>query len=408
MQLTSGQPFWITRDGVIQAYPRLKEDLTTQVVVLGAGITGSLIADRLSADGFQVAVLDRRDVGSGSTSASTALLQYEIDTPLTQLIEHYGVEQGVAAYRGCLFSIDEVGALDAQLGGAGKFSYQNSFYFASNEDDLDDLKREYECRREHDFPVEFWDAGKIAQEFDFPAAGAIFSRKAGQLDAYRLAHALLKRVSERGCPVFDRTQVVEAEWNGEHVVLKTADGQTVRAKSVVVAMGYESQTFLPRPVAHLHNTFAFVSQPLPVVAGWPERCQVWETSRPYLYLRGTDDLRMMAGGGDISFRSPTARALLLERKVSDLLSRVQKMFPRIDLEIDFSWAGTFAETADGLPFIGSHPARPGLFFAMCYGGNGVTYSQIAASILSRVLAGSSHPLQELFGFGRLSRMAAWG
>ena len=60
------------------------------MLVVGGGITGALIADALSHHGHEVAVIEQRDIGWGSTAASTALLQYEIDTHLLELAQRYG------------------------------------------------------------------------------------------------------------------------------------------------------------------------------------------------------------------------------------------------------------------------------------------------------------------------------
>src|SRR6476620_7623721 len=73
MDLKSGTLFWPDRDGRLGHHPRLRNDLRCDVAILGAGLTGALAAYTLSAEGFDVVVLDKRDVGRGSTSASTAL-----------------------------------------------------------------------------------------------------------------------------------------------------------------------------------------------------------------------------------------------------------------------------------------------------------------------------------------------
>lgn len=90
MDLKSGYPFWPLKNGLIQTYPPLEGDVTCDVVVLGGGITGALVAYHLVEAGLNTVVLDKRDIGWGSTSATTALLQYEIDTPLCELIEMVG------------------------------------------------------------------------------------------------------------------------------------------------------------------------------------------------------------------------------------------------------------------------------------------------------------------------------
>jgi glycine/D-amino acid oxidase-like deaminating enzyme len=70
--------------------------------------------------------------------------------------------------------------------------------------------------------------------------------------------------------------------------------------------------------------------------------------------------------------------------------------------VDYSWAGTFAETRDGLPFIGAAPnTDPRLLYALCFGGNGITFSALAGPMLRALIEGPTHPLQHVFGFERL-------
>ena len=73
MDIKSGHPFWPLEHGLIGAFPALLGDLSCDVAVIGAGITGALIARELAASGLDVVVLDRREAGWGSTSASTAV-----------------------------------------------------------------------------------------------------------------------------------------------------------------------------------------------------------------------------------------------------------------------------------------------------------------------------------------------
>ena len=90
MDLKSGHSLWPVKNGLPGVYPSLKSDETSEVAILGSGITGELVAE-----GLDVVVLDKRDIAGGSTSASTALLQYEIDTPLTELTGMIGAVPAV-------------------------------------------------------------------------------------------------------------------------------------------------------------------------------------------------------------------------------------------------------------------------------------------------------------------------
>jgi glycine/D-amino acid oxidase-like deaminating enzyme len=89
-------------------------------------------------------------------------------------------------------------------------------------------------------------------------------------------------------------------------------------------------------------------------------------------------------------------------KADKLMKQLRHWFPRLDPVPAFSWAGTFAETADGLPFFGPHAQwGPRVHFAMAYGGNGITYSMIGAQLLRAGIERRRIRWEGLFGFGRL-------
>jgi glycine/D-amino acid oxidase-like deaminating enzyme len=186
------------------------------------------------------------------------------------------------------------------------------------------------------------------------------------------------------------------------VELKVAGFKTpLKARIVVCAPGYESQRFLPKKVADINSTYALVTQPLDPELLWPERALIWESARPYFYLRTTPDNRIMMGGGDESFKNEKLRDALLTKKEASLLKRCREMFPHLpELVADFSWCGSFAETEDGLPHIGRYPKMDNIYFALGYGGNGTTFSMTAADIIANQIDGKPDARAPLFAFGR--------
>jgi glycine/D-amino acid oxidase-like deaminating enzyme len=181
---------------------------------------------------------------------------------------------------------------------------------------------------------------------------------------------------------------------------ETDPGFKVTARHVVFATGYESVEFRPRHIATLKSTFAFVTRPLATFDGWWEECLIWETARPYLYLRTTPDGRALVGGEDIPFRNPAHRDRLIPKKTEKLAACFREMFPKIDLEVAYPWAGTFAETKDGLAYIGSLPDFPRYLFVLGFGGNGITYAAVAAEIIRDQLLQRPNPAARLFRFDR--------
>ena len=381
LDLVSGAPYWPLASGLLGVYPPLTANLECEVAVVGAGITGALVADSLAEAGMDCIVVDRRDVARGSTAASTALVSWELDAELGALIELIGERDAVRAYRASLGAVATLERLIRKLPDDCGFTRRPSLYLASTRRDVRRLQREAELRARHGFPSEYWDKKRMTASHSFRAPGAIRSSGSAELDPYRLTHALLARAAGRGARVFDRTEVIREDFARGAVTLKTGRGFVIRARRVVMALGYEIPRPLRRDLVRLSSTYALVSEPVAEWTGWEDRCLVWESARPYHYLRTTGDGRALIGGEDEPFRDPGRRDRMLPRKIERLGRRLAAMLPGFQAEPAFGWTGTFGSTADGLPYIGESAEAPGRIFALGYGGNGITFGAIAAEVV---------------------------
>lgn len=173
---------------------------------------------------------------------------------------------------------------------------------------------------------------------------------------------------------------------------------------MVMAAGFASQTWLKQTVANNRSSYAFITDPIDKAdLGVLASTMIWESARPYLYMRTTGDGRLLVGGDDDDIDIPSRRDKRVESKAKGLCKKVKKLFPGLSIPPAFSWGGTFAETVDGLPFFGEHGQYgPRVQFAMAYGGNGITYSMIGAGLLRANIEGRQHPLSKLFGFTRIA------
>jgi len=400
MDLVSPRPFWPLKNGLLSVYPALRQDLKCDVVILGAGITGAFIAHSLADEGLDIVVVDKRDVCAGSTSANTALLQYELDTSLVDLTKRIGRADAEQVYRVCYDSITAIEHLVMNTKMACVYQRRKSVYLASRRSDAALLREECHARQAIGIEVEYWGKEVLQAQFSFSRPAALVSNRAAELDSHRLAHALLALAASKGARIFDRTLVQKYHADPQEVRLETDRRCKVIAKHAVFATGYESQEFLPHHIVKLRSTYALASEPLQEFPGWWERCLIWETLRPYLYLRTTDDNRALVGGEDDDFHSPIRRDRRVASKTDRLASRFGKMFPAIELEVAFRWAGTFGETKDGLPYIGQIRQMPHCHFALGFGGNGIIYSIIAAEIIRDALLQRPNRNARLFGFDR--------
>jgi glycine/D-amino acid oxidase-like deaminating enzyme len=404
MDLKSGYPYWAIKNGLMHAFPRLQRDLRCDVAVIGGGISGALIANELAAHGHDVIVVEQRDIGWGSSAASTALLQYEIDTHMIDLAKRYGEDDAVLAYRACAEAIPLLQTLASSVRDVD-FARMHSLYYASRRRHVPILQAELAMRRKHGFEVSWLESGALREGYGIEAPGAILSQLAARVDPYRMAYRLFARLEKRGSAVFDRTRIDRIETTTRSVTLHTGDGARLRAAHAVFAGGYANQLWLKQRVASNHSSYAFITDPLdPAGLRGLANTMAWESARPYLYLRTTSDGRLLVGGEDDAIDIPSRRDARVDRKTHKLVKKVAKAIPDLQLTPTFAWAGTFAETDDGLPFFGPHQQYgPRVQFAMAYGGNGITYSMLGAGLIRALIERRGHPLARLFSFERLDR-----
>ncbi len=402
MDLRSGVSYWrATNPPIRGGFVPLAGDVACEVAIVGGGVTGALVGYSLTKAGVRTVLLDKRELGTGSTAASTGLLLYEIDVPLVELIAKVGEPAAVHAYRRGRRAINEFEELVALLHDRCGFSRRPSLYFASSPADVETLRREQQCRQEHGLNVEFLDAAALRDRSSVTAPAALYSLDDAQIDPYRLTAALLQRGHEMGLEIFPSTRVHKVRHSPEQnsVTLETDSGRVI-AGAVVLAGGYEASSWIPDELSQLHSTYVATSEPLTSQEGWPDGCLIWETARPYFYARQTEDGRAMIGGEDTDCAEDHQNPSLLAEKVMRLQARFHELFPRIPFEPAYAWAGTFAETRDGLAYIGTPLGRDREYFALGYGGNGITFALIAARLITDLVLGRPNEDAAVFRFGR--------
>lgn len=398
MDLKSGYPFLLIKSGLPYDYPKLEQNIKTDIVIIGSGISGALSAYYLTRAGFNCVVVDARTVGLGSTCVSTSLLQYELDKPLSELTNLVGSATAQRAYRLCSDAIDEIEEICTTIG-FDSFHRRKSLYYAAYKKHAPLLEKEHLLRKQAGFDVELLSTASIIKRYGFPAPSAILSAQGATIDAYTFTHALHRHSIKKGLRLYDRTRIVRTTYHQKSVELHTENNHTIHAKKIVNATGYEAERLIPG-IAALHSTYAVCSEQMPAGKDvWKGNDLIWNTADPYLYLRTTDDNRIIIGGRDEAFYHPSLRDRLLKYKSKQLVKDFNKLFPETCFIPEFSWTGTFGTTSSSLPYIGSMQKFPHTYFALGFGGNGITFSLIAARIICDIMLGKQNKDAAMFSFG---------
>ena len=397
--LRTGRPVWL--EGRLPAIPAktLTRAVSCDVLVVGAGISGAIIAEALSDAGLDVIIADRRGAVKGSTVASTALLQYEIDTPLSVLSERIGREPAERIWRRSRIAVDALRERTRALGIDAKQATRDSLYLSGNVLDAAGLEAETEARRRVGFEVAYLKPAEVLQQYGIKGRSAIVGRDNYMADPRLLAAGYLNAAIARGARLYAPVEVTDIAASASGVMAATKDGPEIRAKSLVFATGYEMAKGVPKKGNKIISTWVIATKPQPRKI-WPTGCIIWEAHDPYLYIRTTRQGHVICGGEDAEIADADARDALNQEKTKRLVEKLGKLLPMIDATADFSWSGSFGDSKTGTPTIGPVPKMPNCYAAMGYGGNGITFSMMAGQMLRGMITGAGDADSDLVSFTR--------
>lgn len=380
--------------------PPLDADIKCDVVIVGAGITGSLMAEHLTSRHHDVCVIDRERPGMGSTAASTAMLQWEIDRPLRELASFYGFERAAAIYHHSLSAASGLIALIGELGIPCALRPRHSIYLAAGDVGAATLLDEHEMRRKAKLPGELIAYRELLGEFGFSREAAIMSPGSADADPLRMAQGLLDIAVTRGAKIYD-AEAAEYHSGPREAVVVLDNGRAIAANHIVLATGYAMPAFVKPRIHSIASSWAIATAPQPPEALWRDGMLIWEASTQYHYARTTVDGRIIIGGeDDDGVTDPEARNRQIPAKSAALSHALKALRPTANAAVDFAWSGAFGKTDDGLPLIGSIPQYPRIHAAYGYGGNGITFSYLASRMVARMIAGDREEWFDDFAFDR--------
>lgn len=409
MNLVTGDTLWSKINSIQNKYSYISQDIKCDVVIIGAGITGALCSYYFTESNIDTVILDKNIIGYGSTRASTSILQYEIDKDLVGLKGIVGYENAVNCFKEVKDGLYEIDRITKDIDDDSGFCIKDCFYYTYKNNEINFMKNEYQFRKDNGFNVSFIDEKEGMDKFSFDVKAGVYSKDlAGEIDPYRFTHSLIRKAVTKGLRAYENTEVVKVKNENDKVVITTHNGFIIKAKKVIVATGYEARKYFNKTTAILTRSFNVVTKPLMNFDGWYNRCIIRNSDNPYIYIRGTEDNRMIIGGEDENLGGERSKMYnltnddaLSQTKYNNLLKKLTQYFPNINnIKLDYAFSGFFAETKDGLPYIGEHKDYPNHYFCLGYGSNGVIYGLIGAKLIRDMYLGKTPSLLKLFSLER--------
>ena len=394
--LRTGKPYWLTTSGISVPHRADPGRDRFDVIVVGAGISGALTAEALTRQGRTVLILDRRAPVSGSTPASTAMIQHEIDVPLTKLQAQRGARVANAAWRRSVAAINDLVELAEKLKINCQMQRKPALYLAGNQMDADDLADEAAARRKIGIRAELIDRATLKADYGMSRAAAILSPDSASANPAQLTAGLLRACRKRGALIAAPVEVTDMAELPGGVALATRDGRVLTADHAVFCTGYEFLPQMQTKSHHITSTWALATGKIKDMPSWVRDTIVWEAADPYLYYRSDSSGRIIAGGEDEDASEINSDPKLLDRKSKAIVAKLKKLTGLAVGPAEFAWSAPFSVTDDGLPIIDRVKGHDRVWAVMGFGGNGITFSMIAAQIVAAGIAGKKDPDDRLF------------
>ncbi|CAH2714716.1 Gamma-glutamylputrescine oxidoreductase [Neobacillus rhizosphaerae] len=396
MNLHSGKFYWQTTLPNPPAYPVLEENINCDVLIIGGGCSGAHCANFLSDTDLKVVVIDKRKIGTGSTCVNTALIQYLGDKMLFELVNSFGEDAAILHTKLCEEAINDIEKASLTSDIDTEFKRRDSLYYASDHEGNEKLKKEFYFLQKHDFKVDWLTKEQIRKRYSFEKESALYIYNDGEINPFKYTHGLLLHAQKKGIQIFENTKISGKKLQKKVATFYTENGYSIQARYVIIAAGYEGLEFKREKNSVISSTYAVVTNPVDDFTNWYKQTLIWETARPYIYMRTTQDHRIIIGGLDVNTTYPEDRDAKIIHKKEQLIEEFNHLFPNIVVYPEFYLGAFYGGTHDGLPIIGEYEEFPNCYFLFAYGDNGLVYSNALAKIMRDVLVNGSHPAMDLY------------
>ncbi|WP_434793727.1 Gamma-glutamylputrescine oxidoreductase [Terrisporobacter petrolearius] len=398
-----GTPMFTKNSKIKNQYEYLTEDLDTEVIIVGGGVTGSIVGYYFSKANIPAVILEKERVAHCSTSITTSLLQYELDSNARQLEEYTTLDNVIMSYKLGLKALDEIDEFINIYGNKCKYQRKDTLLYTSKDEEIKEMKEEYEIRKKAGIDVKY--ISKEDNPFSINLKGGVYGANGGaQLDPYEYTHQLLDVSCNMGLKVYENTEVIDIKYLEDGVEVITSYGYKVKGKKVIVATGYNTERFTKRNFGHKTVTYNIVTKPVDRFDGWFNKVLIRDNCDPYNYFRTTEDNRIIAGGEDIDFYNNILNEKVAKEKYEILLNRIKNMFPKINsIESEYEYCGGFISSQDNLGFFGEDPNHKNLWYCLGYGANGILFAILGGMILSKFYKGEIDDNMKLFKVDRFDK-----
>lgn len=378
---------WIDTGEVPDTRP-LETDLTSEIVIVGAGIAGLSVAYELVRRGHAVTVIEAGQIGGGQSGRTTAHLASALDDRYHSLERLHGERGARLASESHRAAIDRVEAIINDENISCDFQRNDGYLFLGEGDDPIILEQELDAALRAGELVERAETAPLP----FDVGPCLRFRRQAQFHPLKYLAGLARAILRMGGQIYTDTHADKIT-TGLPSIIETSTRHQITADVVVVATNVpvNDQVVMHTKQAP-YRTYAIGA---PVARGTVPYGLYWDTLDPYHYVRvqplGDQDL-LIIGGED----HKTGQETHPEKHWDALETWARQRFAMLG-EVTHRWSGQVIEPVDGLAFIGRNPLDSDhVFIVTGDSGHGMTHGVIAGVLIADLIEGEHNRWAPLY------------
>lgn len=395
MNYVKGKSLFTAINPVPKQYPYLTQDIETDVAIVGGGVTGAILGYYFSKNNINAVILEKDRIAHCSTSITTSLLQYELDSNEAKLHSVTSTENTIRAYHLGLDALDLIDKFTKEHGNYCDFKRTNCLLYTTKSLEDKEIEQEYNLRKKNGLNVKLID--KKNNPFGFELSKGIISVNGGAVfDPYKYTHSLLENSPKNTLRIYENSEVVGIKYNENNVIVNTVYDHKIKAKVVIVATGYNTSAFSNKEWGTTSTAFNVATKPIDSLDKIYKDTVFRDNMDVYHYFRATADNRLIMGGEDIEFYPAIENEELCKKSYDLLEQKLKQLFPQYSIEIDYKYCGAFASTRDNIGFAGPDLKHKNLWYCLGYGANGILFAILGAQILVDKFNGKENKNASIF------------
>jgi glycine/D-amino acid oxidase-like deaminating enzyme/nitrite reductase/ring-hydroxylating ferredoxin subunit len=380
------EPYWrITTQ--LASFPPLKEDISTDVCVVGGGISGITTAYLLAKEGLDVTLVDADVLVNGTTGHTTAKITAQHDLIYDELIQNVGVDKAKLYYDANDAALAFMRKLVKDEKMACDFTDEDAYLYTTNNRGVSKLEHEYKAYQELGIDSEWI----TSMPLNIPIKAGIVMRGQAQFHPIKYLAHLIKMFTELGGKIYEHTVATDIK-EGESPVVLTRDGAKIKAKHVVAATHFPFYDGAGFYFSRMHAERSYViavetEEDFP--GGMYLSCDEPKRSLRYTDMDGK---RLVIIGGE---EHKAGQGMDTMYHYESLQDYANKVFTT--RAIPFRWSAQDLITLDKIPYIGKlSRMHPNVFVATGFRKWGMTNGTAAAHVITDLIVGRPNPYEELY------------